>query len=101
MSAPTTDAPETSTWTGRLRGAAVRTFPPDRLLPDTQPVFVSSWIYVFGVLSIASLIVIILSGSILTLKGPSWWHFTGVGHFFNSIHPVSYTHLTLPTTPYV
>jgi ubiquinol-cytochrome c reductase cytochrome b subunit len=41
---------------------------------------------VFGVLSLSSLAVIILSGTILALKGPGWWHFTGVGHFFNSIH---------------
>jgi ubiquinol-cytochrome c reductase cytochrome b subunit len=27
-----------------------------------------------------------LSGTILALKGPGWWHFTSVGHFFNSIH---------------
>ena len=40
----------------------------------------------FGVLSLASLVVIIASGTILALKGPGWWHFTGVGHFFNSIH---------------
>ena len=46
----------------------------------------ASWIYVFGVASIASLIVIIGSGCILALKGPAWWHETGVGHFFNSIH---------------
>jgi ubiquinol-cytochrome c reductase cytochrome b subunit len=46
----------------------------------------SSWIYVFGVLTLASLIVIIGSGSILALKGPGWWHFTGVGLFFNSVH---------------
>ena len=40
----------------------------------------------FGVASIASLIVIIGSGCILALKGPAWWHETGIGHFFNSIH---------------
>ena len=22
----------------------------------------------------------------MSLKGPAWWHFTGVGHFFNSVH---------------
>jgi ubiquinol-cytochrome c reductase cytochrome b subunit len=60
--------------------------PPEKLLPDGQPAYVSSWIYVFGVLSLTSLVVVILSGSILTLKGPGWWHFTGIGHFFNSIH---------------
>ena len=63
------------------RGAAA-----EKLLPDSQPSYVSSWIYVFGVLSLASLVVIIASGSILALKGPGWWHFTGIGHFFNSVH---------------
>ncbi|MGH2911828.1 MAG: cytochrome b N-terminal domain-containing protein [Solirubrobacteraceae bacterium] len=73
-------------WTGRVREAAVDALPPEKLLPDTQPTYVASWIYVFGVASIASLVVIITSGCILTLKGPAWWHDTGVGHFFNSIH---------------
>ncbi len=56
-------APETPTWTGRLRGAAVRTLPPEQLLPDAQPVYVSSWIYVFGVLTIAAFAVVTASGS--------------------------------------
>jgi ubiquinol-cytochrome c reductase cytochrome b subunit len=73
-------------WTVRLREAGVRTLPPERLLPDGQPAYMSSWIYVFGVLTIASLVVIIFSGTILGLKGPAWWHYTSVGHFFNSIH---------------
>jgi ubiquinol-cytochrome c reductase cytochrome b subunit len=74
------------TWTVKFREKAVEALPPEKLLPDGQPTYVASWIYVFGVASIASLIVIILSGTILALKGPAWWHFTGVGHFFNSIH---------------
>ena len=74
------------TWTERLRDWLVRRWPPDRLLPSTQPSYVASWIYVFGALSIASLMVIIGSGVILSLKGPAWWHFTAIGHFFNSIH---------------
>src|SRR6201987_6089245 len=73
-------------WTVRVRHAAVEVLPPEKLLPDGQPTYVASWIYVFGVASIASLVVIIASGSILALKGPAWWHYTGVGHFFNSIH---------------
>jgi quinol-cytochrome oxidoreductase complex cytochrome b subunit len=73
-------------WTVRLREAAVRAMPPERLLPDGQPTYMSSWIYIFGVLTIAALVVIIFSGTILGLKGPAWWHYTSVGHFFNSIH---------------
>src|SRR5580704_15314924 len=73
-------------WTARARERAVGALPPEKLLPDSQPSYMSSWIYVFGVLTLTSLIVIIGSGSILALKGPGWWHFTGIGHFFNSIH---------------
>ena len=73
-------------WTVKARERAVAALPPDKLLPDGQPTYVSSWIYVFGVLTLTALMVIIGSGSILALKGPGWWHFTGIGHFFNSIH---------------
>jgi quinol-cytochrome oxidoreductase complex cytochrome b subunit len=73
-------------WTAALRERGVRALPPEKLLPDSQPSYMSSWIYIFGVLTLTSLVVIIASGSILGLKGPGWWHFTGVGHFFNSIH---------------
>ena len=81
----TTEPPRRS-WTLALRERAVEALPPEKLLADRQPSYVSSWIYVFGVLSLASLAVLILSGSILALKGPAWWHITGIGHFFNSIH---------------
>jgi ubiquinol-cytochrome c reductase cytochrome b subunit len=78
--------PHPDTWTVKVREKAVQALPPEKLLPDGQPTYVASWIYVFGVASIASLIVVVASGSVLALKGPVWWHFTGVGHFFNSIH---------------
>jgi quinol-cytochrome oxidoreductase complex cytochrome b subunit len=73
-------------WTEAARERAIRALPPEKLLPDSQPAYMASWIYIFGVLSLVSLVLIIASGSILTLKGPGWWHFTSVGHFFNSIH---------------
>ncbi len=85
-SPPRTPGAQSKSWTVKLRERGVRELPPERLLPDGQPTYVASWIYVFGVASIASLIVIIGSGCILALKGPAWWHETGVGHFFNSIH---------------
>jgi quinol-cytochrome oxidoreductase complex cytochrome b subunit len=77
---------EKPTWTGRVRNAAVATLPPERLLPDTQPVYVASWIYVFGVLTIAALVVVLASGFVLALAGPTWWHGSTAGHFFNSMH---------------
>jgi ubiquinol-cytochrome c reductase cytochrome b subunit len=83
---PVAPEQEHASWTARVREGAVGVLPPEKLLPDRQPTYVASWIYVFGVASIASLVVIIASGSILALKGPAWWHYTSVGHFFNSIH---------------
>jgi quinol-cytochrome oxidoreductase complex cytochrome b subunit len=81
------DKPHTKgSWTRALRERAVDALPPEKLLADSQPSYVSSWIYVFGVLTLSALVVIIASGSILTLKGPAWWHYTGIGHFFNSTH---------------
>jgi len=82
---PAAHAPAKS-WTVKVREAGVAALPPEKLLPDGQPTYVASWIYMFGVASIASLITIIGSGFILALKGPAWWHYTGIGHFFNSIH---------------
>ncbi len=73
-------------WTARLRAAAIRALPPGKLLPDRQPSYVASWIYVFGVLTLAALVVIVASGVVLVLKGPSWWHVSSTGLFFNSIH---------------
>src|SRR6202795_4843349 len=73
-------------WTTRTRERAMGALPPEKLLPDSQPTYVASWIYVFGVASLAALMVVIGSGVILSLKGPAWWHETGIGHFFNSIH---------------
>ncbi len=73
-------------WTAALRRAGLRALPPEKLLPDEQPVYVASWVYVFGVLTIAALIIVIGSGLVLALKGPTWWHISSVGLFFNSVH---------------
>ncbi len=73
-------------WTSRLRHRVVEKLPPDRLLPDTQPAYVASWIYVFGVTTMAALGIVILTGVILALDGPQWWHSSSLGHFVNSMH---------------
>ncbi len=78
--------PRRRSWTVAVRERAVGAWPPEKLLADKQPSYVASWIYVFGVLSLAALLVCIASGLVLTLKGPAWWHYTGVGLFFNSLH---------------
>ena len=82
---PATDE-ESRMWTHRLRRRAVRSLPPDKLLPDRQPAYVASWIYVFGVASLAALGVAIVSGFAIAIGGVDWWHTNPVGHFFNSLH---------------
>ncbi len=73
-------------WTNKLRRKFYGKLPPEKLLPDRQPAYVSSWIYVFGVATISALVFVLLSGAILALKGPSWWHNSSEGHFVNSLH---------------
>jgi hypothetical protein len=73
-------------WTSKVRRLALRVLPPGKLLPDRQPAYVRSWIYIFGVASLATLGIVIVSGFALALGGPDWWHYNSVGHFFNSIH---------------
>ena len=77
---------ERRSWTSRVRERAEHALPPDKLLPDKQPEYVASWIYVFGVATIAALIFVVLSGVVLTLQGPQWYHVSAVGHFVNSVH---------------
>jgi quinol-cytochrome oxidoreductase complex cytochrome b subunit len=60
--------------------------PPDQLLPDRQPAYVASWIYVFGALTLAALGVVVASGSVLALEGPQWYHGSTAGLFVNSLH---------------
>jgi ubiquinol-cytochrome c reductase cytochrome b subunit len=68
------------------RERLVQALPPDQALPDRQPAYVASWIYVFGVATLAALVMIIVSGIALAVGGINWWHTTTVGHFFNSLH---------------
>jgi Cytochrome b(N-terminal)/b6/petB len=69
-----------------VRRRALSLLPPGKLLPDRPPAYVASWIYVFGVASLAGLGVAIVSGFALAVGGPDWWHNNPAGHFFNSLH---------------
>jgi hypothetical protein len=83
VSAPTGDE---RMWTARVRNRAVSALPPEQLLPDKQPAYVASWIYVFGVATLAALVVVLCSGLILALQGAQWYHVSSVGRFVNSLH---------------
>ncbi len=73
-------------WTEWLRGWLTRLVPEGEALPDRQPTYVASWIYVFGVLTIAALLVVVGSGGLLAMGGAAWWHTSSLGHFVNSLH---------------
>jgi quinol-cytochrome oxidoreductase complex cytochrome b subunit len=73
-------------WTAKIRRKLVRALPPDRMVPDRQPAYLSSWIYIFGALTMSALAVVIITGTLLALEGPAWWHLSTVGLFVNSLH---------------
>ncbi len=85
MSAPV-EAEASSSWTRRLRARTLESIPVEQALPSEQPAFVASWIYVFGVLTIAALLISLLTGGALAVAGPTWWHTSSFGHFVNSLH---------------
>ncbi len=64
---------DTGMWTNRVRRPATRILPPGKLLPDRQPAYMASWVYVFGVASLAAFGVAVVSGFALALGGPDWW----------------------------
>ncbi len=78
--------PADRSWTVRFRRRVTNLVPEGQWLPDRQPVYVRSWIYVFGVATLAALIVVVGTGFLLAIEGAAWWHRSGVGHFVNSMH---------------
>jgi len=55
-------------------------------LPTQMPAYVNSVAYLFGVSALSALVLLILSGTVMSLFGPDWYHGSSVGHFVNSIH---------------
>ncbi len=73
-------------WTTKLRRIWLKILPPEKLLPDHQPAYVASWVYVFGVLTLSGFVIAVLSGAVIAFRGPTWWHTSPIGHFVNSLH---------------
>jgi quinol-cytochrome oxidoreductase complex cytochrome b subunit len=72
--------------TGRLQSYVKRNLTLEDALPTKMPVYVNSIAYLFGVATLSSLVMIILTGVIMTIFGPGWYHLSRAGRFFNSIH---------------
>ncbi len=79
-------APDESGWTAAVRNRVEQTLPLTELLPTKQPAYIGSWVYSFGVICIAALVWVVVSGVVLAFFGSAWWHISAVGHFFNSVH---------------
>ncbi|HET7279285.1 MAG TPA: cytochrome b N-terminal domain-containing protein [Dermatophilaceae bacterium] len=73
-------------WTTWLRTRVLHLVPEGQALPDRQPAYVASWIYVFGVLTLAALLVVVASGVVLAIGGVAWWHVSSLGRYVNSVH---------------
>jgi quinol-cytochrome oxidoreductase complex cytochrome b subunit len=86
MTAPANASDERGSWTLAVRGFMERRLPLQNALPHRQPYYVGSWVYVFGVTTIAALVWVIASGVVLVFFGPQWWHVSAIGRFFNSLH---------------
>jgi quinol-cytochrome oxidoreductase complex cytochrome b subunit len=72
--------------TTSLRRRLQRDLAMEDLLPDELPSYVHGYVYLFGVATIASLVILIVSGIWLAMAGPTWWHESSLGHYINSVH---------------
>jgi quinol-cytochrome oxidoreductase complex cytochrome b subunit len=72
--------------TKSLQESLTENLPYEDLVPYEQPAYVHSYVYLFGIATVASFILLMLSGVVLSAFGPQWWHSSTAGHFFNSIH---------------
>lgn len=86
MSAAGEGSGESRSWSAAVVRWVSGLVPKGQWLPDRQPGYVASWIYVFGVSALASLVLVIASGIALTVGGVTWWHTSSLGHFVNSLH---------------
>ncbi len=86
MPAESEPVAESGGWTGAAAGWLQRRLPITKLLPTRQPYYIGSWVYVFGVVTIAALAWVVISGVVLAFFGPQWWHVSATGRFVNSLH---------------
>ena len=82
---PTTQVDERNLM-ARLRRYVSTYWPYERLLPSDEPVYVTRLFYMFGSMALMAFVSLIVTGVVLVMKGPFWWHSSDCGLFFNSLH---------------
>jgi quinol-cytochrome oxidoreductase complex cytochrome b subunit len=55
-------------------------------LPTQMPVYVNAVWYLFGATALMALALLIVTGIVMCIFGPTWYHFSRVGHYVNSMH---------------
>ncbi len=73
-------------WMGDAREYAEEYWPYDRMMPSDEPGYVARLFYMFGSLAMMSFVMLVITGVVLVLKGPYWWHSSQTGLFVNSLH---------------
>jgi ubiquinol-cytochrome c reductase cytochrome b subunit len=71
--------------TGAQR-ALRRTLTLEDALPTRMPVYVNSIAYLFGATALMAFVMLIISGVLLALGGPFWYHTNSVGRFIDYTH---------------
>jgi ubiquinol-cytochrome c reductase cytochrome b subunit len=56
------------------------------VLPTRMPVYVNSVAYLFGAAALMGFFLLIVTGLVMALFGPNWYHLSATGHFVNSLH---------------
>ena len=64
----------------------VRNLTLEDALPTKMPVYVNSVAYLFGALALSAIIMLIITGLIMVIFGPTWYHGNAAGHFINALH---------------
>jgi quinol-cytochrome oxidoreductase complex cytochrome b subunit len=72
--------------TEKLQGFVKENMTLDDALPTRLPVYVNSVAYLFGVFTLCSLVMVVLTGLIMAIWGPNWYHVARPGKFFHSLH---------------
>jgi quinol-cytochrome oxidoreductase complex cytochrome b subunit len=72
--------------TGKLQEYVKDTMTLDDILPTKLPVYVNSVAYLFGVFLLCTLVMLVLTGLVLSIFGPGWYHVKAAGRFFHSLH---------------
>jgi len=72
--------------TEKLQGFVKDNLTLDDALPTKLPVYVNSVAYLFGVSALCALVMLIVTGLILSIFGPNWYHVSATGNLFHSFH---------------